>query len=217
MHSAPRRRFSDLSLDTLYLQDKVQETPSIHGGATFSPLSPLIKDHEAVQHAALKNESQYWPSRFGWFSRRKPYRGSQEQPRQSLTGWKLGTMMAACLTFTILVGNVILLGVFAAQIRREGYPKSVAPIRSGDCEAIKKIGIGIHLLINIIGTFLLGASNYCMQTISAPTREDVDRAHAKSSWLDIGVPSIKNLFHIKRRRLFVWLCLGASSIPLHLV
>lgn len=73
----------------------------------------------------------------------------------------------------------------------------------------------IHILINIVSTLLLGASNYCMQTVSAPMRQDVDNAHARGKWLDIGIPSVRNVLYIEKRRLVVWLCLGLSSLPLH--
>ncbi|CAI6082892.1 unnamed protein product, partial [Clonostachys chloroleuca] len=74
-----------------------------------------------------------------------------------------------------------------------------------------------HILINIVSTLLLGASNYYMQTISAPMRQDVDNAHARGKWLDIGIPSVRNVLYIEKRRLVVWLCLGLSSLPLHFI
>lgn len=54
------------------------------------------------------------------------------------------------------------------------------------------------------------------QCLVAPTRKDVDRAHRAASWLDIGVPSLRNLFRISRKRSFLWLCLCFSSLPFHL-
>lgn len=90
-------------------------------------------------------------------------------------------------------------------------------ITEGTCSRIKNLSLWLHLAINILGTVLLAASNYCMQILSAPTRGEVDKAHQKKKWLDIGVPSIRNLFEIKKRRAYLWLFLGLSSIPLHLL
>ncbi|KAH7392189.1 hypothetical protein DE146DRAFT_661877 [Phaeosphaeria sp. MPI-PUGE-AT-0046c] len=56
-----------------------------------------------------------------------------------------------------------------------------------------------------------------MQCMTAPTRGEVDRAHAARRWLDIGVPSFRNLRRIGRDRLVLWLLLGLSSLPLHLL
>ncbi|KAF2399477.1 hypothetical protein EJ06DRAFT_538344 [Trichodelitschia bisporula] len=86
----------------------------------------------------------------------------------------------------------------------------------GSCEMTKKMNIALHLLINILSTALLGASNYCQQCLSAPTRSEVERAHGRGKWLDIGVPSIRNLREISKRRLLLWCLLAASSLPLHL-
>ncbi|KAI9700609.1 MAG: hypothetical protein M1836_001976 [Candelina mexicana] len=53
--------------------------------------------------------------------------------------------------------------------------------------------------------------------LSAPTRKEVDAAHARRKWLSIGVASFKNLLYVDRRKTFVYLLLGISSIPLHLL
>jgi hypothetical protein len=56
-----------------------------------------------------------------------------------------------------------------------------------------------------------------MQVISSPTRQEVDSAHRRSKWLDIGIPSLRNLFWIKKIQVFLWAILAVSSIPLHLL
>ncbi|KAK8010178.1 hypothetical protein PG990_009143 [Apiospora arundinis] len=56
-----------------------------------------------------------------------------------------------------------------------------------------------------------------MQILAAPTREEIDRAHAKNLSLELGVPSIKNLRYIKRTRFGLWLFIGLWSTVLHLI
>ncbi|KAK3688634.1 hypothetical protein B0T22DRAFT_512276 [Podospora appendiculata] len=85
----------------------------------------------------------------------------------------------------------------------------------GSCKTTKKLNTMLHLLINIISSLLLSASNYGMQCLSAPTRKEVDQVHAKGGWVDIGVPIIRNLASISRKRVLLWCFLGVSSIPLH--
>lgn len=97
-----------------------------------------------------------------------------------------------------------------AIILREGSDDSA-------CTEIQTLNRWAHLVINLLSTVLLSGSNYCMQCLSAPTRSDIDRSHARARWLDIGVPSIHNLQHIPRKRLILWLILGISSLPLHLL
>jgi hypothetical protein len=75
----------------------------------------------------------------------------------------------------------------------------------------------IHLLINILSSLLLAASNYAMQCLSAPTRRDIEKHHSKGWWLDIGVPSFHNLRVIPWNRSVPWYLLMISSLPLHLL
>ncbi|KXX74328.1 hypothetical protein MMYC01_209950 [Madurella mycetomatis] len=85
------------------------------------------------------------------------------------------------------------------------------------CSAAKNINTGVHVAINAISTILLGGSNYCMQFLSAPTREQIDKAHRKSRWVDIGVPSLRNLFSaVSWGNAIIWVLLSLSSLPLHL-
>ncbi|KAL8848400.1 MAG: hypothetical protein Q9221_006599 [Calogaya cf. arnoldii] len=55
-----------------------------------------------------------------------------------------------------------------------------------------------------------------MQCLSAPTRRDIDRAHARHVCLHVGVQNMRNLLYISRTNAFLWFLLALSSIPLHL-
>ena len=59
------------------------------------------------------------------------------------------------------------------------------------------------------------ANSIDQQVLVAPTRKDIDRAHEQRRWLDIGVPSIGNLFRVSFHRTLLWFCLSLSSLPLH--
>jgi hypothetical protein len=87
----------------------------------------------------------------------------------------------------------------------------------GVCKKTKTYSLIIHLLINAVSTALLAASNYCMQYVVAPTREDIDRAHKERDWVEIGVHSVRNLKFICWRRKAIWISLALSSLPLHLL
>ncbi|KAI0188681.1 hypothetical protein EV127DRAFT_471171 [Xylaria flabelliformis] len=54
-----------------------------------------------------------------------------------------------------------------------------------------------------------------MQVLSAPSREEIDRAHAWLRSLEIGVPSVKNLWHMSWFKLISWFILFFSSVPIH--
>ena len=93
----------------------------------------------------------------------------------------------------------------------------IGTIYLGNCISVKRINLWLHLLINSLSTLLLGSSNYCMQLLVAPTHSEVQKAHKKSVWLDIGAPSVRNLQWISKGSVFVWCCLGVSSALLHLL
>ena len=87
----------------------------------------------------------------------------------------------------------------------------------GDCSTVKTLNLWLHLAINILSTLLLGSSNYFMQLLVAPTRDEVDKAHRESTWLDIGTPSVRNLRWISKESVLTWCSLGLSSAILHLL
>lgn len=86
---------------------------------------------------------------------------------------------------------------------------------TGDCTISGRSTKAIHLIINLLSSLLLGASNYCMQRLVAPTRKEIDLAHAQNKFLDISVPSTRNLLLISKHRVTVWILLALSSMPLH--
>ena len=102
-------------------------------------------------------------------------------------------------------------------MKNEGYINGIGTLDDGDARPMKKLGLTYHVLINILSTALLTSSNYCMQILSAPSREELDIAHARNTWLDIGIISFRNLAYINRRRMIFWFILGLSSFPLHLL
>ncbi|KAF2804137.1 uncharacterized protein BDZ99DRAFT_398345 [Mytilinidion resinicola] len=84
------------------------------------------------------------------------------------------------------------------------------------CRTVHGVDTTLHILLNIISTCILGASNYCMQGISAPAREEIDTVHKKKKWADIGIQSTRNLTLIAPKRVFIWALLGFTSVPFHL-
>lgn len=86
-----------------------------------------------------------------------------------------------------------------AFFRARTHDSGRATLYQGDCSKVHRVNTAIHLYINFSSTLLLAASNFSMQCLSAPTRRDIDRAHAKKIWLDIGIPSFRNIPYIKKK------------------
>ncbi|KAI1169861.1 hypothetical protein F4777DRAFT_161526 [Nemania sp. FL0916] len=55
-----------------------------------------------------------------------------------------------------------------------------------------------------------------MQVLNAPSREELDAAHKKGSWMDVGVSSMRNLFKVSSFKKWCWLGLLITSLPIHL-
>lgn len=87
----------------------------------------------------------------------------------------------------------------------------------GECSTVNTWALWLHILINGLSSILLSASNYTMQALSSPTRKECDVAHARGDWLDIGVAGVRNLFRISWQRRILWVLLGVSSVPIHLL
>ncbi|KAH7348020.1 hypothetical protein BKA66DRAFT_309730 [Pyrenochaeta sp. MPI-SDFR-AT-0127] len=130
------------------------------------------------------------------------------------TGWRFGV-----LSFAISATIVFLLNLIATIWGSTTTNIGKGIILQGDCVRVKRLNTALHVLINILSTILLSGSNYCMQTLSAPTRNEVDKAHdsTPATWLDIGVPGVRNIKYIGRQRKILWFLLGLSSLPLHLL
>jgi hypothetical protein len=128
-------------------------------------------------------------------------------------GWRAGVVTCAVSASVVFFINFII--TIWVLVRNSNQHDDT--LYEGDCDRTSQLNTGVHAVINLLSTVLLGASNYCMQCLSAPTRSEIDGAHAKHEWLDIGVSSIRNLTQISGRRVAVWFLLGLSSLPLHLL
>ena len=133
---------------------------------------------------------------------------------QKVEGYHFGILCCAVASAVVMVINLTLT-VWASK--RYGLQEGLGTILDGKCSETKKLAMWTHLGINVLSTLLLGASNYTMQCLSSPTREDINRAHSQNLWLNIGTPSIRNLLGISRSRMVLWWLVAISSVPLHLL
>lgn len=107
--------------------------------------------------------------------------------------------------------------VWTATARGRQDLENTSVLFRGSCRGAEAVVMGAHLAINVLSTLLLGASNYCMQIVSAPTRRDIDRMHAKGRVLDVGINSAWNVLAFDVRRKVIWVLLLLNSTPMHLM
>lgn len=135
--------------------------------------------------------------------------------RRDRQKWRSSLYLFALLGFGVFVVNTAFL-VWA--LRTRGTTDGVGILYEASCDDTKKANIGVHLLINILSSAILAASNYCMQCLAAPTRSEIENAHRNADWLDVGIPSLRNVASssFATRKKVCWWILGISSFPLHL-
>ena len=135
-------------------------------------------------------------------------------------GWRVGVSVCAFVAGVVFTVNVAVAFWAATKF---GVQKGFGTIQEGSCAETRSLSLWLHIAINALSTLLLGASNYTMQCLSSPTRDEVDKAHMRGIRLDIGVPSMRNLRLISRGRIILrWLLaplvshftIRAASIPL---
>ena len=174
---------------------------------TQSLLSTKYRGEElkSARFATLKNFSPWFPSV-----------DPQNEQAKSFRTWR-SRRDILLKTICIIAGIVLAINFLATVIMRAkwGIEQDINTLSTGSCSKMSNINTGVHVVINILSTLLLGASNLCMQLLVAPTRSEIDKAHARFKWLNIGVPSIKNLRYIDRHRVRICLLLAFSSLPLH--
>jgi hypothetical protein len=126
-------------------------------------------------------------------------------------------VLLSCLSLSIvLICNIAL--VVVGTRTYSGYNKdSVSTILEGDEARISGLNTLIHVIINALSTILLSASNYTMQVLISPTRDEIDSAHRARKWFKISLFSLRNLQIISRKHVILCVVLAISSLPLHLL
>ncbi|KAL8722996.1 MAG: hypothetical protein Q9225_000612 [Loekoesia sp. 1 TL-2023] len=143
-----------------------------------------------------------------------PVHRRRSRRQRYVEGWRAGAAASCITALAVLIINATVMTWAASQ-----YPSAegIGTIFSGHCARAKSMNSWLQLVVNVLSSTLLAASNYCMQCLGSPTREEVDTAHGKGKLLDIGIPSIQNLKAISLERRILWAGLALSALPLHFV
>lgn len=133
-----------------------------------------------------------------------------------LSGWRRGAVVN---TVMITIVGLILLITAVVLWTKSGTLHGVSTLYSGDCAtgAVGRLNTALHLVINLCSTLVLASTNFFMQVLNAPDRQELDRAHKKGSWLDIGTSSTRNTFKISPLKSTLWVLFLISSIPIHVL
>lgn len=114
-----------------------------------------------------------------------------------MTGWKGGVALNMALALVILLAAIVCVVLAVTKKRISEEP---AAIVTGQCSGVSAIDLGVHALVNVLALFFLVGANYVAQVLVSPTRTEVAAAHEKLRWLDVGIPSIRNLGGVSKGR-----------------
>ena len=138
--------------------------------------------------------------------------------RKLLSGWRVS---AVALLLAAAALSIVLCSLLLASLFRLGNGWTslgdTSILFSGSCKTSSRLSLGLHFLLNIISSAILASSNFFMQILLAPTREDVDKAHTRRRFAEIGVQSFRNLGIVPLSNAIIWVLLAVKSVPLHLV
>ncbi|CAK1362375.1 unnamed protein product [Cercospora beticola] len=131
--------------------------------------------------------------------------------------WKAGVAASTALCCAVLITNIILT-VFAFQQFAGSMMAGIGTIFQGSCNSVNAWSTGLHVIINVLSSAMLSASNYTMQSLAAPTRAEIDKAHANNESVDIGLLSLSNIMGKVSawRTCAIWI-LALTSLPIHLL
>ncbi|KAL4892713.1 hypothetical protein BDV59DRAFT_202460 [Aspergillus ambiguus] len=165
-----------------------------------------------------------WTSVDTWYRRTvlRSGKGYERLPERASSprhfhGWRFGALISCIVVGTVLVGNIAITIYLSATYGSNADDDDIVVLMEGGCRKVKNVDSKTHYAINLVATILVCASNYNMQCLTAPTRREVSKAHREDGWMDVGVHSLRNLFHIGRTKTLLWMLLLMSSLPLHLL
>lgn len=189
---------------------------------TTVPTTSHVSTEDRISHENLSDIGGASSFRVRQFADRKTLSGWFPQIKSDESNnWRIwfSRRSRALMVQIGIIGIILItnLSVTIFAVSSYGSKNGVGLIYQGNCSTVKRLDQWMHLLINLLGTGMLSASNYCMQLQAAPTRENVDSAHEKGKWLDIGIPSLRNLKYLSNWRRASWAFLALTSIPIHLM
>ena len=130
------------------------------------------------------------------------------------SGWR-----RTAVVNTILVGlfGLLLISFLIAGSVKSGSLNRYLIFFEGNCGESTRLNLFLHLLLNVLSTAIIASSNFFMQVLNSPSRDEIDKAHINNHWMEIGVPSLRNVFFVSRFKSLSWLVFSLTSIPIHLL
>ncbi|OLN81170.1 hypothetical protein CCHL11_09539 [Colletotrichum chlorophyti] len=141
-------------------------------------------------------------------------RGSGGTFNRMKSGWRAGIALNICIGFVILIVAIVCLVLALVVV---GMIRGESRVFEGSCAMAEQIEIGLFVAINVITIVLLSAANYVFQVLSSPTRTEIEMAHEERRWLEIGVPSFRNLRFISSPRVVLTVVIMLAAVSTQVI
>lgn len=207
--------------------DPPQPSPQHHHVTQSPDVESEAETHDSLAHDSVPNEAapliQVDPSsryaKRAYLSRFIPELDPEsERASAAFRVWrsKRSTMLAIqhIMAYVIATANI---AVLIWAVRAHPPYRGFGTLFVGNCSTVSFLDTLLHLGLNAVSTLFLGAGNWCLQILVAPSIQEIRAAHRQGKSLDIGVPSLRNLWHIDRVRVCIWAGIGLTSSILHLM
>jgi hypothetical protein len=135
--------------------------------------------------------------------------------KHNYLSWRFYVTIYAGLA--LICSFVVLLALIAAAATHGVDKQGRITLFEGSCSSAKLKGFFGHGFISGMGTYMLSASCYVLYCLTPPSRKELDRAHSRGRWLDIGAMSWRNLRATSRLRVTYFILLALSSPILQLL
>ena len=114
------------------------------------------------------------------------------------SGWRSGVAINAILVFMILLMALLGLSVALSSTLSPTSSRDSGDsvVFAGACRQADQIGWGLSAAVNVFAVIIVAGANYVCQVLGSPTRRELDKAHAWGRWMDLGIPSVRNLVGI---------------------
>ncbi|PWY67945.1 hypothetical protein BO70DRAFT_374505 [Aspergillus heteromorphus CBS 117.55] len=178
----------------------------------------FIARHPQLATPEARQSAWGWP-RQAKYANVVSNKSVDEQPHAH-EAWIPEVLRSAWVVGAVLILNIVLtliaLGLSYSRTVNRGAFLSTE-LYAGNCTRATDWATGFHIVINLLSSALFESGGYAMQCLTAPCRTEVDQAHRRRRWLDIGVMSVRNFRVMSVRRKLLWLVLLGTSLPIHMI
>jgi len=169
-----------------------------------NPSSPI--DPESLRYATTALLSRYIPDADRDRKRPQPWYLRMGRSKSMLA------MQLLLAVFTCCCNIAFLIWAYGVDAPLNG----IGTLFEGSCDTAGALNTGAHVVLNVFSSLFLGAGNYCMQVLVAPSQSQVRESNGFGGRsYDVGVHSLRNLMQVRLSKKVLWSGLCLCSTLLH--